>query len=273
MTIRKINITVNLNGLLGELQTSLQRISYIVAGGINNSSNLSMSGTNIPGKSMFIDLGGNLNWNDDQLKNEFNKWILEKGFNDSIENVSYFLETTHKILSYWEIMALQNGKGIVSGADWNRIIKIGEKKYQKLFIPEKLSHLVNEHKLVLQDNLVSHLLSINSARNCLVHRKGIVGERDINTLDGLEVKWFRLGVWINKGEGEAEYLHGEPKMVNTGDVISVGNTTVVKVFKLGESVAFTSQEFVDITWGIYIFGVDVINKVGQFGILNGYITQ
>ena len=65
MATHSIKISVNLDGLSGELQRSLQRIIYLVASGLNVTNKVSTDGLSITGKSVSMSYDSNLVWNNE----------------------------------------------------------------------------------------------------------------------------------------------------------------------------------------------------------------
>jgi hypothetical protein len=273
MATKSIKVTINLDALRGDLQRSLQRAIYLVASGLNAADHVRSENLYLQGKSTNMVYDSSLNWNTEQLRGEFNTWLLSNGFRDSIEAINSFLKPAHKIMSAWELAYRQNKGEVLTGADWQKVTIDGTNKYHKYGFPDKIIHLKTEHNLILEDSLVEQVLSINFARNCLVHRNGIVTNHDLNSGDKLVVKWSRIAILIQSKDGEKEFLQGKTVTVNTGEMIEIQNKDEFKQFALGQRIQFSPQEFADITWGLFRFGSNVVMKINEYGLTNGFIKS
>lgn len=115
----------------------------------------------------------------DEQKKIFKNWILKKGFEDLIKGIEYFLKETCILLFD------KHGQG---DSKDNTYLELKEKN-DKLHIPDLLDKI--EGKLKTDLKWKEEILSINKARNCLMHRNGIVSTRDINTSENtLKLKWI-----------------------------------------------------------------------------------
>jgi len=101
-------------------------------------------------------------------KNEFGKWVVANGLREVTESLNAFLDKVNWVCLLFEIL---KGKTPQNEAD-----KL-HKKYLKMGMEEKISNLELKYGLEIKEKSV--LLSINRARNCLTHRRGIVGRKDL----------------------------------------------------------------------------------------------
>ena len=76
-------------------------------------------------------------------------------------------------------------------------------------LPDKLAHLKTEHGMAVDSVLERQLLSINNARNCLVHRRGIISQRDLNSDDTMRVEWRKLHIFLQNQDGEHDLVIGQ----------------------------------------------------------------
>ncbi len=100
MATQSITVNVNLNGLRGELQRSLQRIICLVATGLEAKSDVYPNEITLPTniKSSF----GGLYLKKENFHGQYTEWVLSNGFRDAIESVVGFLESANRVLSIWE---------------------------------------------------------------------------------------------------------------------------------------------------------------------------
>jgi hypothetical protein len=115
----KINIQINLAGLIGELQRSIQRTINQVASGLETKQYVTGESLRLPDTSMGITLDKDLKWDKEQAQEEYSKWVLSNGFRDMTESAGLFLESVHNILAYWAIGTRMKDQGPLTGEDWN----------------------------------------------------------------------------------------------------------------------------------------------------------
>jgi hypothetical protein len=120
------------------------------------------------------------------------------------------------------------------------------KKFHHLGFPDKLEHIKGAHNIELNDKFAEQLLSINAARNCLVHRRGIVSDPDITGNNQLQVKWTRLQLVLTNEDGEKELVFGE--LVEKESWVGMRSIGEMKAFNLGDAIDFSAKEFSDVTW-------------------------
>lgn len=265
-----VNVTINLDGLRNELRVSLQRAICLVSAGLQTAVAVDVDNLQLPTNSMTMTYAPNLKFSAEEIIQQYSSWVLTNGFRDSIECVSTFLESAHQVLSIWKLLGKQNESVRVTGSEWNAVFVDGAKKFHRLGFPDKLEHIKSEHNIELNDKFTDQLLSINAARNCLVHRRGIVSDRDINGNNQLEVKWTKLQFVLTNEDGEKELVFGE--LIEKESSVGIRSINEMKAFLLGTGVDFSAQEFSDITWTFFLFGEDLVTKIHAHGVSSGLIA-
>jgi hypothetical protein len=112
---------------------------------------------------------------------------------------------------------------------------------------------------------VQEFLSIQTVRNSLEHRNGIVGKQDLD--DGgstLTLTFPRWKFFYMRGEEEIEIAPGEPVDAQNGQplVDILGRlTTRSKSYALGERITFTPEEFTEIAMACGRFGFELAHKL------------
>jgi hypothetical protein len=263
-----LQVTINLNGLRGKLNNALQKTILLVSGCLQNINEVNPEALELP-VSIKIELNPNMEWNRQTAVANCSEWVLANGFRDAIEAVSGCLEEANQVLSFWQLVKDSPEKQ-VKISDWNEKIVGNNKRFHRLGLPDKLDHLRDAHGINLNDKISSHLLSANVARNCLVHREGIVTERDINKEDNtLEVSWRKIFVFLEQREERTPLYSGQ--YIEEGTSISINFEDDRKNFNLGERIVLSPQEFIDCCWSLSLFGEELIKQVNTWGIENGFI--
>src|SRR4030095_9320340 len=146
-----------------------------------------------------------------------------------------------------------------------------QRRFHRLGLPDKIDDLQRIYSLALDPDLVGHLRTINDARNCLVHRQGIVQERDVNEDAALRVSWRRLACVIRGPDGERDFFPGS--LVDVGETLCVSNRDVAKLFPLGTAISFSVQEFADVCWSLFLLGLSTVKLVEDWGRAHGFTLQ
>jgi hypothetical protein len=244
MAVHSISVTVNLNGLIGGLQRSLQQTICLVANGLSAPTDADPNEIALP-----VDIRSTfskLDWNRETFHKRYREWILSAGFRDAIESLGAFLESANRVLSIWDLLKKQAASSLVTVGDWNSIFLDSGNKFHRLGLPDKIHNLCDNKCLNVPEDLKIQVLSINIARNCCVHRKGIVSDRDSNTADGLKVEWRHMKIFLQDEDGERDLVLGQ--RVEKDSVFSVRFENSEKLFGVGESIIFTVEEISGIIW-------------------------
>jgi len=117
-----INININLDALRGELQRSLQRVIYLVGAGLQTKDNIRSDQLYIPNDGMQMVYANSLVWDDNAAKNEYVQWTLSNVFRDAIESLSMFIESAHKVMSFWEFYEKQKDGIQLTEEDWDEVM-------------------------------------------------------------------------------------------------------------------------------------------------------
>lgn len=147
----------------------------------------------------------------------------------------------------------------------------GAKAFHRLGLPDKLPLLTKQYGVVIDSTLSGHLLSINAARNCLVHRRGVVGDRDVNDSSRLTVGWRKLSLVLKDEDGEHPVVLNQ--RLEKESTLCLRSEDCSKSFEIGERIAFTIQEFADITWGLFSFGSALVGQINALGLAKGYVNS
>ncbi|MCB9231271.1 MAG: hypothetical protein H6581_06400 [Bacteroidia bacterium] len=186
--------------------------------------------------------------NESKLK--FKRWILKNGFED-IHN--YFRNTLERIYEYKKLENKPDGLPL------SEIEEIRE-RYMKSANRFGFPDLVKEVEKLLSTplELKSNLLSINSARNCFVHRNGIVGPEDINNQGNasLEIIVNRFIVYFETPTGEEIVAEiGVPGPENSP--LKLRREEGRFEFRLGEEINLSLKNFLEILQTCIVFNSEI----------------
>jgi hypothetical protein len=255
MSPNTVTININLGALLGELQQSLQTAINLVAVALSAKAPDAMDELRLPTEGISTGFAASVRWSQADATRFHRTWAISNGFRDAVEGASSFIESAHRILAIWKL-AGSDGRA-VQRADFQR--EWDGTAFHRLGLPDKLARLKNVYAVAMNVDLERHLLSINNARNCLVHRRGIVGRRDLNFEGQMVVEWRKLCLILRNDGGERELVFDQ--RIEQASELCLRFKDDQKRFSLGERIEFTTQEFADVTWGIFAFGSNLVDLV------------
>jgi hypothetical protein len=102
-------------------------------------------------------------------------------------------------------------------------------------------------------------LTLQKVRNCLEHRGGVVGDKDVDDTQALRLALPRVKVLAVRDAREVELVKGS--YVEKDSSIEFRNVIEERVFKLGERVVFKAEEFNEIGYGCWMFTSDLATKL------------
>lgn len=267
----RVHINVNLDGLLGSLHRDVQRVTNLVAVGIQSPVVLDEESLAIRSDPIAFRFGNAPPWTSgDDARSDYQDWVYGNGLRDVLESVGSFLEEVRQVLALWSLGDRQSAGERLTGASWNAEMKDAAKRFHRLGFPDKVETLRTAFGVQVEAVLNEHVLAANNARNCLVHRRGIVSERDLNHGKVLVVSWRRMAVELQDEDGQHPLVFGKALEKDSTVVMSVVDTT--KEFGLGERVIFTATEFAEICWSMYLYSFAWGETLNQLGLKRGYIA-
>jgi hypothetical protein len=179
------------------------------------------------------------------------EWIMKKAFEDFINAIFKSLKEAFKTIKFLEFCLKGEFKESL-----NRVLTqlddIEKKADRKHF-----HNLIEEIEKTIKQELIfkNEIISINKARNCIVHRDSIVKNIDTNNdqKDKLIVQWIALNSYI-RVEDSFEKLTFKRREKNVLlKAHEFREESEYSEFKIGESIKFTINDFNGITYSCYKF--------------------
>jgi len=179
----------------------------------------------------------------ESAKQAFGQWIVGGGIREAIEAFGTFLDEVHRVALF-----VAGHKGAISEPEARK----ARKRFRHIGLPEKLAVLVEGFGVGVEwPALVG---SIHSARNCLVHRHGVVAKKDCNAGEQLAVSWRSLELVILRATGEVvirmpiqEKVH-----VEQGEAIAVQWSTRESCFDVGDALVLHPSHLAEICVYLYM---------------------
>jgi len=175
-----LRITINLDSPFGQLQRAVMRMVDLVSFGLSVKQQAELAELpRLPDVFLQLQIGSRLPL--EKLPAEFGIWTLGSGLRDMIEALEPFLEEVWKIS--WAL------KTYAGGPDGRRTrdeivgvlqdLEKGHAEFREFPVAKKLSLLLEEEPSLLPREGKIAFFSIISLRNCLVHRRGVVGNQGL----------------------------------------------------------------------------------------------
>lgn len=196
----------------------------------------------------------------DEAVAEAEQWHLRAVIRDAIELTNLFLEECHLVSALFGVT--HDGK--LRSEDYNRIIDKEQKQFHRFGLPDKFKKMRKDFGISV--DLEPHVLSINRARNCLVHRMGIVTEMDVDGNDELAILWRRFEIVARSPDKSEQFVIDSPGMeVQGGWEVNSQIKDRRKNFSLGERLQFSYREIADTIFSLIAFSTTMVQAVEQYG--------
>jgi hypothetical protein len=130
------------------------------------------------------------------LHSEFQRWAARVVLRDLIESFSLYL-----------IELYQTSVSSSKASD----APMTAERFERRGLEDQLSAFANHFDV--DEQWTTRLVAFNRARNCLAHRQGLVGDRDVTEGKYLVVRWLKADVSLTPGNGDsgpmAELIRGQ----------------------------------------------------------------
>jgi hypothetical protein len=215
---------------------------------------------------MLVRFNSGLIWSNEEAHEAWKQWIVKNGFRDISELVSSVMEEAHAILSFYALLDKQlAGEQLLSEELAKRDKDIA--KFHRSSLSDKLDWLLGQPSFSVSAEKQEEVRSITAARNCIAHRGGVVGPKDVTENGKLVVKWLAVDLALKNGDVEVPFEI--PKRVEKGDVLVSRVVRRTKEFSVGDRVIFDEKEFSEIAFTIVAFAQAIAGSLQASGEARG----
>jgi hypothetical protein len=174
------------------------------------------------------------------FKDEFRIWIEAAGLRELSEAFASYLDALHKACLIVHTVQTKAPPA-----------EIEEK--QTTFAAEGLPNKLNilKQRFSVEPQHTSYIVSIGRARNCLGHRRGIVGAEDLRGGEELEVIWLGMDLFVETPAGERHFLNETPEegiFLPQGGTVNMQFVERKRTFGLGTKLALSTRDLAEICW-------------------------
>lgn len=174
------------------------------------------------------------------FKDEFRLWIEAAGFRELADTFANYLDSVyHTCLT----MKATNEKS--SLADIPEI----HAQFCKEGFPNKLNILLQRFSVGPTHS--PYLLSLSRARNCLTHRRGIIGDEDLRGESEFSTKWLGIDVFIEEPDGKQHLFNETPPdglLLTNGGSVMIKLIERVRTFKRGDKLILSTRDLAEVCW-------------------------
>jgi hypothetical protein len=250
-------ITLDANRVIGPLHKTLEECTNSILFGLQTMELVDEIPSDLKIDEGFFRLQFGKNNEDIEVQKEkYKAWLIKKGFEDLVKGIEYTLREAY---FYVSIFSKFSNKQILVD-DFNQAFAEIRKKALEMHIPVMIEKI--EPHLTKSWSYKNQILSINRVRACLVHRGGLVTEKDINdkTEKALKLEWVKNKIFYEKDREEIEII---------GETIIDGGTegTQIKLrqenntvsFEQGSHITFNYKLFNEFIVTCFRFGADLVD--------------
>ncbi len=248
-------ITLNASGVIGPLFKVLKECTNSILFGLQSTEIIKDIPPELVIEEGFFRMQFDQDESDiDVKKQNFKNWLVKKGFEDLVKGIEYSLRE-----AYFYVSIFSRASELKTGEAFNQAFTEIRKKALKMHIPDMIQEI--EPHLIHPLNYKEQILSINKGRTCLVHRGGLVTEKDINNLSekALKLRWVKLKLFYEKDGREIE-LQGKT-VIEGGTSIKMRREDNEISFKLGEHISLNYRQFNEFIVTCHHFGTDLVDAL------------
>jgi hypothetical protein len=171
----------------------------------------------------------------DQAREASETWVVLHILRDAIDVIQAFLEDVHRCCALYQLVK----KHSVTSQDF-QLFDAAADAFHSLGLPVKIKRL--RDMFGVESDFDQHIVSLNTARNCLVHRLGTVGESDVDSNGELRIKWAEIRLQARALDGSTVKAIDRPTQFDEGWTVELVIGPKEKVYGKGDQLHLTYQE-------------------------------
>lgn len=238
--MRTVKINIDLDKVSNIMQSGVNIAAYFLGLGLNALSNPDLKSADLLPFTSYNFGGKDLDEDSiNSIKDAFKKWLVSNCLRDLVESFALYCDSIVEIIIYIN----SHGNTVVI-----EDILTQYKRLTKKGIKEKIQYMKKD--ISIDNEEATIIFSINSARNCVVHNRGVVGGKYCNQGNKLKLQWIGLRTYLEldgKYEVPVDNRIIERNKIN-GEITgaSVVYEKKEKLFEEGSVIDVSPQELADI---------------------------
>ena len=210
-------VTINLDHLAEISLKGIRRTSVFMSFGINSARDKSLKDYQLSRETAFRIMPDNLGGDQiEEFKKHYEHWIISCGLRELIETFSVYLSGIYEVCLttalHKRAIVVENYREKIKSFEWKGV----EKQLKTL-----------RKSFSVETSKEKYLKSINQARNCITHRRGIVGAEDLRGDSKLKMTWWALDTHIETPSGKKISMN--PPFPKKGILLKDGGNFIVAV--------------------------------------------
>jgi hypothetical protein len=231
----QVQVRISLVEMRDQARARLQRIMDVLR--FSRAASIVLSEEEFQSQLDFFSLApaANLALGFEDARKEADQWTRLHCLRDAIDVVGAFLEDAYRACRLYSLAKTE-------GATYADLQSVDGacRTFHSLGLPKKVAALKREFGV--ESDFDSHIISLNDARNCLVHRLGIVTERETRTNSDFWVRWMEIGVEATSPDGAEVVAVESPQRFAEGWSVALVVRPKERVYKLGERLDLSYRE-------------------------------
>ena len=190
------------------------------------------------------------------FKKHFEQWIISCGLRELIETFSVYLCAIFKACL---LASINKKKMLIEDPDKQL------KSFEWKGVEKQLKTLRDRFNVKTSKEI--YFKTINQVRNCITHRRGIVGVEDLGDKNCLRICWWALEPFIATPSGEIPI---NPQIPEGGIYLKDGGTICLRVvekereFQLGEVIKLNPNDLYEICLLVTLATEDILKSTFDF---------
>lgn len=181
---------------------------------------------------------------------EFMAWTISNGLRELTEGHAGFL-----VNAYGPALVIATGNQTLGS------LRRALVKFERGNVLEQRTELFA--LMGTNDDYLDMFESILQARNCLAHRNGVVGQKDVDVTGSFTFRWRFSGlhvggVYLDLNKDEAQDI-----VVGDNGAVTMQPVVKTKTFQLGEQIRLTRHDLAEICLGFSIATEMVLKDLGE----------
>jgi hypothetical protein len=249
---KHVTVTTNLPASLAKLESHLQHLVDVVSIGVIGVQKVEEAEYKVSPFAAAQQLAEPLSYA--EAKEEHLYWSLKSAFTEAIDRIGEFLEECRVLAVLYRL-----GSTTINGEGWNRIWTTEREAFDRKPFPAKIEYLREQCGTNFQ--FEEHVLTLNQARNCLVHRLGVVSEKDSKGKELFTIKWHSIRfVIIDCVTGEETFV---PQLTPTKNesTLNLRIGPIEKSFHVGDRLRLSPEELNYTMWTFRSFALELLQAI------------
>ncbi|WP_293575818.1 hypothetical protein [Phaeobacter sp.] len=199
------------------------------------------------------------------FKEEFQIWIVAGALREATEAFALFLDELHRACGI--ILALKNNTSLEDVAE-------KQSKYAREGLPNKFNIL--DQRFGVKSAFKEYLLLVNQARNCLTHRRGIVGPEDVKDQSQFTLKWRGLDIFAEEPDGNKIDLTEIPEggvLLENGGQVKAQVVERSRSFEKGALLSLSPRDLAEVCWFLTEAAKEITRTTIEFAQANGATVE